>query len=104
MTASLQSIPASPGLLPQMVELGRRARAASRVLALVPTERKNAALAAMASAVRRAAHDIAGANAEDTAQARQAGATPAFVDRLLLDPQRIEAMAAGIEGVQALPD
>ena len=47
---------------------------------------------------------ILAANAEDVADARAAGATEANVDRLILDPARIEGMAAGVEAVAALPD
>jgi glutamate-5-semialdehyde dehydrogenase len=87
-----------------MSDLGRRAREASRVLALAPAERKDAALLAMAQAIRRANRDVLVANAEDLLQARAAGATPAFLDRLSLDDQRVEAMAVGIEIVARLPD
>jgi glutamate-5-semialdehyde dehydrogenase len=104
MTATVQAIDPSAGVGPAMLALGRRARAASRLLALMPADRKNAALAAMAQAIRDATRVILDANAEDSAQARDAGATPAFLDRLFLDPKRIEAMAAGIDVVRGLPD
>ena len=60
-----------------MLDLGRRARQASRALALAPAARKDAALTAMAQAIRRASADVLVANAEDLLQARAAGATPA---------------------------
>src|SRR5262245_58154412 len=87
-----------------MGAIGRRARAAARGLALAPPSRQDAALAAMAAAIRSAAADILAANAEDVAEARNAGATTAFIDRLLLDSKRVAAMAEGVEVVRALRD
>jgi glutamate-5-semialdehyde dehydrogenase len=73
-------------------------------LALASTQQKNAALAAMAKAIRSRSGAILKANAEDVAEATAGGATPAFIDRLTLNPQRVEAMAASIEVVRELPD
>ncbi|WP_194743641.1 glutamate-5-semialdehyde dehydrogenase [Thermaurantiacus tibetensis] len=87
-----------------MAELGARARAAARVLAATPTERKAAALRAAARAVRSAAPAILAANAEDMAAGRAAGLSSAMLDRLLLDDRRLEGIAAGLEAVAALPD
>jgi glutamate-5-semialdehyde dehydrogenase len=87
-----------------MREIGRRARAAGRVLALAPTEAKNKALRAMAAAIRAGSADILAANAEDIAEAKADGTTAAFLDRLMLDAKRVEAMAAGVEVVAELPD
>jgi glutamate-5-semialdehyde dehydrogenase len=87
-----------------MREIGLRARAASRVLALAPAYRKNRALAGMTAAVRKQASAILSANAEDVAEATAAGVTGAFFDRLALDATRVEAIAAGIEAVGALKD
>ena len=84
--------------------VGEAARAASRELARADTAAKNAALAAMAAAIRQDDARLAGANAEDVAAARAAGADPAFVDRLTLTPTTIAAMAAGLEAIAALPD
>jgi glutamate-5-semialdehyde dehydrogenase len=58
----------------------------------------------MADAVRAARATILAANAEDIAEARAGGATPAFVDRLMLDDKRVAAMVEGIEVVGALAD
>ncbi|WP_439573048.1 glutamate-5-semialdehyde dehydrogenase [Phreatobacter sp.] len=88
----------------QMLELGRLARAAARRLALAPTDRKDAALEAIASAIRQRRDTILAANAEDVAAARADGMAAAFVDRLTLTPERIEAMAAGVEVVRDLAD
>jgi glutamate-5-semialdehyde dehydrogenase len=87
-----------------MRELGRRARAAARALALASTETKNAALAAMARAVREDAAAILAANAKDLAAAEQKGRPAAFLDRLRLTKDRIEAMAKGLEEIAGLPD
>jgi glutamate-5-semialdehyde dehydrogenase len=87
-----------------MHNLGVRARAAARPLALASTQQKNAALTAMAEAIRSRSDAILKANAEDVAEATAGGATPAFIDRLTLDPRRIEAMAASIDVVRGLPD
>jgi glutamate-5-semialdehyde dehydrogenase len=87
-----------------MQDLGRRARAASRVVAKADTETKNRALLAMAAAVRRERAGILAANAEDVAAARAAGLEPAMVDRLTLTDKSVESMAEGLEQVAALPD
>jgi len=87
-----------------MGTMGRQARAAARVLALAEPARKNAALAAMAAAIRAHQAAILAANAEDLAEARSSGATPAFLDRLKLDGKRVSAMAAGLDVVRGLAD
>jgi glutamate-5-semialdehyde dehydrogenase len=87
-----------------MLEMGRRARTAAHVLALAPAAQKNEALAAMARALRQRAPDILAANAEDVAEAKNSGATSAFIDRLLLNDKRVDAMAAGLDVVRALGD
>lgn len=77
------------------------ARKAARVLARSSEATRNDALNAMAARVRAARDAILAANAADLAEAR---ATPAFRDRLALDPARVEAMAAGLENVALLPE
>ena len=103
MTAPLKSIERTADTTATMVELGRRARAATRVLALAPAEQKNRALGAMAAALRAQQAAILKANAEDLAEAKSAG-TEAFLDRLMLNGARIEDMARGIEAIAALAD
>ncbi|MGC1827934.1 MAG: glutamate-5-semialdehyde dehydrogenase, partial [Pseudolabrys sp.] len=76
----------------------------ARTLALAPAEQKNRALQLMAAAIRAQVSPILAANAEDVAEARTAGITGAFLDRLALDPARVEAIAAGIDVVRALKD
>jgi glutamate-5-semialdehyde dehydrogenase len=104
MTAPLKSIEGSGDIAEVMHALGRGAKGAARVLALASAAQKDAALAAMAKAVRAQAPRILAANAEDLAEARAEKASPAFLDRLMLDDKRVAAMAAGIEVVRALPD
>src|SRR3954468_24600867 len=87
-----------------MLEVGRRARAASRELARADTETKNRALAAIAAAIRRDGARLIAENAKDVESAREAGEDAAFVDRLSLTAKSIEAMAQGVEQVAALPD
>jgi glutamate-5-semialdehyde dehydrogenase len=104
MTASLKSIEGSGDIAAVMAEIGHGARAAARTLALAPAEQKNRALAAMAAALRAQTARILAANAEDVAEARASGVAGAMLDRLTLDPGRIEAMAADIEVVRGLAD
>jgi glutamate-5-semialdehyde dehydrogenase len=104
MSAPLKSVEGTADIASAMGEIGRRARAAGHVLALAPEEQKNRALEGMAAAVRRQVSAILAANAEDVAEARAGGVTGAFLDRLSLDPKRVEAIAAGIDAVRALAD
>jgi glutamate-5-semialdehyde dehydrogenase len=104
MTASLKAIDGAADLPALMTELASRARAAARVLALAPAAQKNLALDAMERAIRAGAEAILAANAEDVAEAKTSGATPAFVDRLALTAARVAAMADGIRIVREIPD
>jgi glutamate-5-semialdehyde dehydrogenase len=87
-----------------MHALGRRAKAAARVLALASTRQKNDALTAMAQEIRARTGDILAANVLDIADAKASSASAAFLDRLALNPQRIDGMADGIETVRSLAD
>jgi glutamate-5-semialdehyde dehydrogenase len=102
MTAQLKN--AEPVAEVVMPEIGQRARAAARTLAHAPTAQKDAALGAIAQAIRARQDQILAANAEDIAAAKATGATAAFLDRLALDRKRVAAMADGIDVVRALPD
>jgi glutamate-5-semialdehyde dehydrogenase len=103
MAAPLKSVEGSD-VAALMPDLGRKARAAARTLALAETAQKDRALAAMAAALRAREADILAANAQDVSEAKAAGATAAFVDRLALDGKRVAAMADGLDVVRALPD
>jgi glutamate-5-semialdehyde dehydrogenase len=87
-----------------MRDIGTQARLAARALANAPASAKSEALVAAANAVRRRAQEILDANSLDLAAAKAKNAAPAFLDRLLLDRSRVEAMARGLEEVAALPD
>ncbi|HVL73256.1 MAG TPA: glutamate-5-semialdehyde dehydrogenase [Beijerinckiaceae bacterium] len=87
-----------------MSDLGRRARAAARRLALAPGARKDEALRAIAGRIRAREAAILAANAGDLAEAEGRGQTGAFLDRLRLDRGRVEAIAAAVDSVAALPD
>lgn len=104
MSVPLKSIERTTDVAAVMSGLGRSARAVARTLALAPPKQKDQALRAMARALRADAETLLKANAEDVAEARAAGMSAAFIDRLLLDPARIETMAQGIEVVAALND
>lgn len=88
----------------EMKQLGERARKAAAALALAPAAQKNEALAAMAAAIRRNANVIIAANAKDLAAAAERQLKPSLVDRLRLTPDRLEAIARGLEDIAALPD
>lgn len=88
----------------EMTTIGAAARSAAQRLAVATTKEKNTALNAMATAIRQNADVILSENALDVAETREAGAADSFVDRLTLTPERVEAMAAGIEEIAALPD
>ncbi|WP_027141723.1 glutamate-5-semialdehyde dehydrogenase [Mesorhizobium sp. WSM3626] len=87
-----------------MADIGRRARAAARPLAIATTAAKNAALAAMAEAIVARERDILDANAIDVLNGEQSGLSASFMDRLKLDPARIRAMADGIREIAGLKD
>ncbi len=87
-----------------MLGIGAAARDAARTLAIAPTEQKNAALRAAAAALRTNTTAILTANALDIAAAKAAGRPAAFVDRLMLDAKRVDAIAIGLEDIAALAD
>jgi glutamate-5-semialdehyde dehydrogenase len=87
-----------------MHEIGRRARAAARLMARADTATKNRALAAIAAGIRRDRAKLVEVNAQDVAAARASGKDAAFVDRLALTDRSIAAMAQGVEEVASLPD
>ena len=85
-------------------DLGRRARAASRLLATATGARKNQWLLRSAAALDSRSGEVLEANARDVAAAGELGLTAAQVDRLRLNPDRLRAAAAGLREVAALPD
>lgn len=88
----------------EILDLCQRAKAASRVLALLSTAQKNAGLLAMADALLTHEPAILAANAADVDAAQRGGLSAAMIDRLRLDATRLAAMAEGIRAVAGLPD
>lgn len=89
----------------QMLETGRRARAAARKMAMASSSEKNHALKAIAVSIRNSAKIILDANHSDVAAAKAKGTlNAAFIDRLALDEGRLEAIAQAVESVAAFPD
>jgi glutamate-5-semialdehyde dehydrogenase len=87
-----------------IADLGRCAKAASRVLATATTGAKDAALLAAADLLVERADDVAAANADDVAREQGANVSATVVDRLRLTPARIDAMAGGLRQVAGLAD
>ncbi|MDX5592165.1 glutamate-5-semialdehyde dehydrogenase [Pseudovibrio sp. SPO723] len=87
-----------------MDEMGRNARAAARTLSMVPGAKKDAALIAMAGAVRAATADILAANALDIQKMTENGQSEAYIDRGTLSEERIEGIAKALEDVAKLDD
>ncbi|MBE3556144.1 MAG: glutamate-5-semialdehyde dehydrogenase [Firmicutes bacterium] len=81
-----------------------RAKACASEVALFSLDRRNAALASMAEAIRHSQAAILAANQQDCEEAQQSGRKEAFIDRLTLTSQRLQAAAAGLEALMALPD
>jgi glutamate-5-semialdehyde dehydrogenase len=101
---SLKTVSGATEARAEMRAIGAEARRAARALANAPAEVKTRALNAAARILRERAGEILAANARDLEAARAKGVAPAFLDRLALDPERVEAMAEGVEIVAALPD
>jgi glutamate-5-semialdehyde dehydrogenase len=85
-------------------DLGRRAKAAARVIATSPSSTKDEALALAADRLADCCDEILSANARDVARSLEAGASATVVDRLRLSEARVAAMAGGLRAVAALPD
>ncbi|MDH3612270.1 MAG: glutamate-5-semialdehyde dehydrogenase [Gammaproteobacteria bacterium] len=87
-----------------MDAMGAGARRAAAALALTSNDARNRALLAAANAIRKQSDEILSANAIDMAATAERGLSDAILDRLMLDAERIEGMAAGIEAVAELHD
>ncbi|MEM9734073.1 MAG: glutamate-5-semialdehyde dehydrogenase [Pseudomonadota bacterium] len=87
-----------------MQDMGRRAQAASRVLATASSERKHAALTAAAEAMQRQMDKILDANAIDMMNGEEAGLPAPMLDRLNLTRDRVLSMAAAVQAIAAFPD
>ena len=100
----LMHFPQTMDIKNYMQTVGRQARAASRRLATATTAEKNAALMAIATALRREKAALVAANQADLAAAKEAGLEPAMLDRLTLSEKGVDSMAEGVEQVAKLPD
>jgi glutamate-5-semialdehyde dehydrogenase len=87
-----------------MINLGKKALAAKDFLSTVTEEQKNNALLAIAAALRENSKTIVAENARDLQNGREAGLNEGLLDRLMLNEDRINAIADGVESVAALPD
>ena len=94
----------APDVRQQVHDAARRARVAAYVLASLPTVAKDQALYVAAEAIVANTDRVLAANAEDLCAARAANTPAAMIDRLALDPKRIEGIAAGLRQVAGLPD
>ena len=87
-----------------LTEIGKRVKNAAAGLAVASTDDKNKILNAIATALRENCDEILKANALDLENGRNNGMSEALLDRLMLNKERVEGMAQGIEGVISLPD
>ena len=87
-----------------LIETGRRARAASKLLALAGTETKNAALLALSEALSAARVQILAANQLDVISARTDGLSESLIDRLLLTDARVDGLCADLQHLASLAD
>jgi len=94
----------STGLREEAVAIGKRAKQAANRLAQISSEEKNRALLSMAAKLEERKEQLLDANQKDLEAARKTKVSSALMDRIALDPSRIEAMARAIREVTALPD
>ena len=87
-----------------LIEMGKKAKAASRVLANLSSAKKNAVLGLISDEIEASADEILAANEKDIADGKAAGLTQAVLDRLLLTPKRVAALASDTRDVAALAD
>jgi len=95
---------AKMGLKEDVLAIAQAAKTAARSVALAGSGVKNQALCAMAQALEEDEEQILAANAQDVADGKTKGLSPALVDRLTLTPKRIAGMASALREVAALPD
>lgn len=87
-----------------LIVMGKKARAAARLLAQVESERKNAFLNHLAKALIERQDEIIAANRKDIESGRKSGLSDALIDRLLLNEKRIAGMAADLTQLATMPD
>jgi len=89
---------------PSVVEICAAAKRASRTLAQLDSDTRNAALLAMADALEARIDEILEANARDMEAGREAELHSSLLDRLLLTPERIAGIARDTRNIVSLPD
>ncbi|MFA5264069.1 MAG: glutamate-5-semialdehyde dehydrogenase [Opitutaceae bacterium] len=94
----------SADLAQLVTSIAQRARAASLILSGIPTSAKNAALVKLAELLPSSAEAIMAANRKDLDEARANGLSSAQIDRLTLNPARLDQLAESVRQVAALPD
>ena len=104
MNAIVQKLLHDSNVEAAMLAMGEAARNAARQLAAAPHDAKDQALKVVAAELRRHTSVIIEANKRDLAAAEDAGKPSAYLDRLMLDPDRIESIARGLEAIVALND
>ena len=104
MTLTQDAPAAASTLAADMLAMGRRARGAGRRLALAGPETRTKAIAGMAAALRARADQVLAANAADLDDARAKNMAPAMMDRLALDPKRLDGVIAALQSIAAIPD
>ena len=87
-----------------LIETGRRAKAASKILARTPTIAKVTMLRSLADALDAARHNVLAANARDVTKGQASGMSEALIDRLLLNDIRIDGLCADLRRLAELPD
>jgi glutamate-5-semialdehyde dehydrogenase len=88
----------------ELEEKGKAAKAASRKLAFVPTDIKNRALLGIADALEDRQNEILVANSQDYKESEASGMSAAMLDRLMLNPSRLEGIASDVRTIAALAD
>ena len=87
-----------------LIDMGKRARHSARTLGLVETRQKNEMLTSLAECLVDRSDSILAANALDVAESQKAGMSPALLDRLTLNPSRIEGIVGELRQTLCLPD
>ena len=87
-----------------ILNLGHKAKKASRSLRTLDTETKNAVLHNIANSVQKNQKVILDANKKDLSQGKNNGLDDALLDRLMLNPERIDGIVESLEQVASLPD
>ena len=101
---TVQSPVPDSALTETMMDMGTRARSASRALGRLSADDRTRGLKAIAEAIRAAAPTILEANVKDMEAARKKGLDAAMLDRLALDEKRVDGIVSGVEAIAALPD